>query len=126
MSNTKSVRIEGTIPFNTYEYPELNSKLGELNAPSFGLRIRYEDCSHVPNEHGGKTTMYGFRIEGEEAVPLPWIGRLAEAILEAKGTLTRATILDVDNRMGLLNSDGPATAERVVRHFGGSCPPVEA
>ena len=49
MSNIKEVVIEGYVPFNTYDHPRLNTLLGQVNSPVFGIRVEYQ-WSGMPGE----------------------------------------------------------------------------
>jgi hypothetical protein len=102
VSNIKSISIEGDCPFNTSEYPELNEMLGQLNAPTIGLKIYWggESCC-LPNTSGGKTMMYKFIVMGEEAASVQWIERFVRCVVNAGGKVETAKAFDMDNRCEL-------------------------
>lgn len=102
MANVKSITITGTIPYNTYEYAELNSLLGQLNSPSSGLKIIYPSgCTYKPNSHGGKTAMYDFTLLGEEGVSLEWVDYFTKQVVDAGGQLCRVSVYDLQERCQL-------------------------
>ena len=112
MSNAKNISIVGTCPFNTNEFDDLNNLLGQLNAPTIGIRITWgECCGYVPNAHGGKTAMYPFTVNGIEAVHVGWLNRFMRLIVDAGGTITEAAAVDIDNNQALrLTIPEPAPA----------------
>lgn len=101
MANVKEIVIFGKVPFDCDQHEEMCKVLGQLNAPSTGLRISYGRTSLVPNEHGGKTTMYEFSIEGREAVSMPYVDRVLKAVVDCGGTVEGASVVDVENHQKL-------------------------
>lgn len=98
MSNIKRVDIMGEIPFNTNEYPDVNKFLGQLNAPSTGIRISYPGGVQMrPNRHGGRTAFYRFSIDGEEAVRVEWITALLKAFVAAGSVISHVKVTDIEN-----------------------------
>lgn len=98
MANVKEIVIFGKIPFNCNEHAEMNAILGDLNAPTIGLRINYGKQSlGPPNDHGGRTTFYEYSIEGQEAVSHPYIERMLQAIVDCGGTVEGASVVDIEN-----------------------------
>ena len=96
MSNTKKIIIEGTLPFNCAENENIKGWLASMNSPCFGLRIKWSGSPKtVPNEHGGQTAMYDFKIEGTEAVSYDAIEELVDSILEI-GELEYKRVVDLD------------------------------
>jgi hypothetical protein len=98
MANVHRVVVIGWLPFNTYDYTELNKLLGQLNSPTSGLRIKYTGETQVgpTNEHGGRTTFYRFRIEGEDAVRGVWIEWMADSIRSAGGKIVLGKAEDIE------------------------------
>lgn len=89
MANIKSVRVEGDLPFDCAEDGEMSRWLAVMNGPTFGLRIQWFGRTRdVPNEHGGTTAFYSFRIAGEEAVRWNALDNLKECVLRLGGNLT--------------------------------------
>lgn len=84
MSNVKQVIVRGVLPFHIDQDERARSWLGHLNAPSYGLRIKYAAHYLVDNDRGGKTTMYEFTIAGTEAIAFAAYDDLIDA-LEAAG-----------------------------------------
>jgi hypothetical protein len=100
MANVKEVVIRGEIPFHCGEQDKKMIKLlGQLNMPSFGLRISYGGTRYVPNEYpGGKTCLYTYTIEGREAVTVGWLVDAVDT-LRRIGTTRSAEFRDVENCM---------------------------
>jgi hypothetical protein len=104
MSNVKSVSIAGVVPFTLGESDEMLHLLGQLNLPSFNLRINWTgEDGYRPNEHGGKTLYYKFCIKGSEAVSWSWLDRLMQALVNVGAEFSNATAHDVE--------DGPKAAK---------------
>lgn len=105
MANTKCIQICGTIPYNCTENEETLRLLGQLNAPSFGLKISYGQQKFVPNMDldpntpftSGKTAVYDFVIQGNEAVSNKWIRWAILALKACFGTVDEVTVFDIDN-----------------------------
>lgn len=85
MSNVKEISIVADVPFNYLAHDsDLSAEDAALIAatllgPSMGLSYTYTFAGLVPNDHGGKTTMYRIEIEGTEALSWPFLERLAMA-----------------------------------------------
>lgn len=98
MANVKEIVVFGKLPFNCNDHFEMKAILGDLNAPSIGLRINYGKQSKGPkNEHGGNTTFYEFSIEGQEAVAGAYIDRMLQAIVDCGGVIDGASVVDIEN-----------------------------
>lgn len=91
MANIKEVLIEGEMAYDAGGSEALLKLLGQMNTPSFGLRISYDGRqSMIPNKWGGHTAMYGFTISGMEAVRDEWIEHLLASLsLAAKVTVAK-------------------------------------
>lgn len=104
MSNVKSIRILGIVPFDMGKYADETKvayekfmpKLAEMNMPAFGLKIQYTSANSRPNNHGGKTTMYYFQIEGHEAVNSKWLQALCDDIKAIGGEISKAIVFDIE------------------------------
>jgi hypothetical protein len=102
MSNIKEVVIEGYVPFNTYDHPRLNTLLGQVNSPVFGIRVEYQ-WSGMPgevqkqNKHGGTTSYMPFQLVGREAVPVEWLELAVSVVALATGWVTYGVAYDVDD-----------------------------
>lgn len=98
MSNVKNVRIAGTIPFDLGDNPELIAMVGLINKPTSGLRLTYSehDVSLVPNSHGGRTAMYGFRLTGAEAISFKALDEFCRLVKGLGGTIDLKTIVDLE------------------------------
>ena len=73
MSNVKRVRINGELPYDwasrlTPEETQLMATY--LLSPSIGIRLTWGASHMVPNPDGsnGRTAMYAFNVQGEEAI----------------------------------------------------------
>lgn len=99
MSNVKDIIIRGEVPFNITDHAGARSWLGLLNRPTIGIRITYGTRRFVPNGIG-KTAMYCFSIEGQEAIRYEWIKELIADFRSAGGTVDQAIVMDIEN-------DGP-------------------
>jgi hypothetical protein len=100
MANVKNIHIGGKLPFDCAKHHDLCRFLGQLNAPTFGLRVTWGDAStheYRKNAWGGKTCFVPFDIAGEEAVGDDWATRLVAAIVNAGGDVKGASIRDVEN-----------------------------
>jgi hypothetical protein len=108
MSNCKDVHIVADVPFNWLNWgpggvglpdADIAAVASALMSPSGGLFHSYADLGFTPNDHGGQTAMYRLTIEGTEALPFPFLKRLA-LILKAAGPLARlhvAEARDIEN-----------------------------
>ena len=96
MSNIKDVRITGTIPFDLGDNPELIAMVGLINKPTSGLRLTYSEheVSLVPNSHGGRTAMYGFRLTGMEAISFKALDEFCRLVQVLDGTIDLKSIVD--------------------------------
>lgn len=99
MSNVKDIIIRGEVPFNVANNDDAAKWLGILNGPSIGIRITYGNRRFVLNGVG-KTAMYRFSIEGQEAVRYEWIKKIIADFITAGGTVDYAMVRDIEN-------DGP-------------------
>ena len=97
MSNCKQVAYAGKAPFNIHEDTVVLNLLGQLNAPGFGLRIRWQPTGeYVPNATGGQTAVYAFTIGGFEAVPWSWLTLLVAAFENAGATFHQTDAWDLE------------------------------
>jgi hypothetical protein len=97
VANVKSVEIDGTLPFNCDEHPEMARILAQLNTPTIGLRIKWiGQNGWKPNEHGGVTAMYRFEIRGEEAVSFGYVARVGEIVRACGGVVTHLHAIDLE------------------------------
>lgn len=97
MANIAKVHIKGTLPFHCYNDPKLMAWLAAMNAPTYGLRIKYGDETYVPNNFGGRTSTWGFEITGSEALWQSGVEQLIDSIKSAKGTVTYVDAWDAEN-----------------------------
>jgi hypothetical protein len=98
MSNIKDVTMTGDVPFNTNEHEELNKLIGELNAPTIGLKLRWSGRTRSePNHHGGQTFFYAFGLTGQEAVQEGYLRRFEKAVRDAGGRVEILKIKDIEN-----------------------------
>ena len=98
MANVKMIQISGKLPFNCDQHHGMLRILGQLNAPSSGLKIKWlGNAGYVENSHGGKTTMYHFEISGQEAVSNKWFEAVLQSILDCGGDFKMFSIVDVEN-----------------------------
>jgi hypothetical protein len=99
MANAKKVVIEGHLPFDIANRSEDVQKwLGMMNTPTSGIKITYGGVHYEANDHGGKTAMYDFIIEGVEAIWNSALGRMVAEFQAAGAVVTEACALDMDNR----------------------------
>ena len=98
MANVKSVRIDGSMPFDILERgnERVVRMMAEFSAPSWGLSIRYGDHAWVPNEHGGRTAYYHFTISGSEAVSFAALEEDLKALEAAGATITKKASVDME------------------------------
>lgn len=73
MANVKKVEIRGEMPFNILDDADARflRYFAEMSTPTWGLGVEYDRRRAprmVPNEHGGQTAYYRFRIHGAEAM----------------------------------------------------------
>lgn len=98
MSNIKEVEIAGWLAYDGGQDAKLLSKLGQMQMPSFGLKIYFDNRKmEVPSEFGGKLTLYWYTIEGQEAVGEKYLVDLVEK-LNAKwtGKVMKAYYRDIE------------------------------
>ena len=109
MSNIKRVRIVADVPFDYLDWrPDGDGLPAEeaaflaatLLGPSIGLTWRYTHAGFIPNDHGGQTAMYRLSITGKEALPWPYMKRLAMALKQSSplARLHIAEAKDIENR----------------------------
>ncbi len=100
MANVKAVEITGTLPFDMGEDEEMVRLLGEWNMPACGLRITWTgEAGYKPNEHGGRTAMYNFRLSGTEAVAWAYLDRVV-SIIKRIGDVKTAKARDIEDSGG--------------------------
>jgi hypothetical protein len=101
MSNVKRVQIEGAVPFNLNDYGVMQPFLAGMNSPTINLKIEYsrEAVEMRPNEHGGQTAMYRFKVSGREAVSYGWAEAFKAAVIEIGGEVTVSKIKDVEGQL---------------------------
>lgn len=102
MANVHEFRIEGTVPFNYLsEMPDEDAAFFArfVFSPTTGLVMHVDRRSefYVPNEHGGRTATYRFRLVGEEAVSGPARERLVDALIAGGADMTARQARDVEN-----------------------------
>ena len=106
MSNIKEVYIKGWMPFDSYEHKALNQKLGVLNAPTIGIRIKYLAQekyreTDVENHYkiGNRQCLVSFVIEGQEAFPQKFFDQLTNNINAAGGEIEQYQLIDVEENI---------------------------
>lgn len=110
MANIKRIEIVGEIPFNVDEHHDMCQMLGQMNAPSCGVRIAYTgNAPSRPNEYGGKTAYYNFCISGEEAVSDKWIDHLLKSLVNCGASVSKAQSMDIENETRMMNHKIPTT-----------------
>lgn len=111
MSTVKKVQICGTMTFDASPVAGGDAKdsmkvlmfLGQMALPSYGLKIEFQSKPKmVPNTHGGKTAMYEYEINGEEAIALSALEAVVHD-LKKVGTVSRAMALDIENKGDIVN-----------------------
>lgn len=97
MSNVKEVGITGTMPYSIAQDKEIQPHLAFIAGPTSGLRLEYDFKGwYVPNEQGGRTFMYRFRLEGSEALAFAWFERFMDRIKANGGTIEEENIIDIE------------------------------
>lgn len=97
MSNVKAVSIEGIMPFDAGGNRDLISVIGSIHLPGFGLSLEYgHTTTMVPNEHGGQTTMYPYRLHGQEAISWGFLDRFTDLIKKVGGTVDVEQVIDME------------------------------
>ena len=90
--------MRGRIPFNYYECEPLARAFAFIQSPSSGLRVEFSrEAMLLPNEHGGRTAFYFFKLEGLEAVRTSWLAMVAGCVVAVGGQVDTLKIKDVDN-----------------------------
>lgn len=111
MSNIHEVYIKADAPW------DWASKLPDSEAacfasialnPVMGVQIEQRSLGFVPNDHGGKTSMYEVVMSGEEGFSTGFLDRIASA-LATVGKVSRAEARDIENnsRWFALRTDVP-------------------
>ena len=97
MSNVKQIRIRGLLPFNVYEIEDFVPMLAFLSSPVSGLRINWSGgpVKYVDNEHGGRTALYRFVLEGTEAVSYRFLERFVNAVKQ-HGEIEKSSVIDLE------------------------------
>ena len=98
MSNVKRVEVQGVMPYDCAGNETIRGWLASMNTPTFGLRIRWgkQPVEMRNNEHGGKTAMFAFEIQGEEAVAFTAYDTLLKAITECGGRVNKESCIDLE------------------------------
>ena len=97
MANVKEVVITGYIPFDAGGNVNLINFLGQMNLPTYGLRIIYDgDGKYVDNAFGGRTFFAHFIVRGREAVRVEWLERFVYLVEEVKGKIIIGKAKDVE------------------------------
>lgn len=97
MSNIKRLVIKGTVPFDYLSKDKgLATIIGCMQGPSWGFHLEYGDCKYIPNDHGGDTATYNFKITGEEAVSYGFVSYLVLRLNMAGAIITEAKIMDME------------------------------
>jgi len=98
MANIKRVTIEGDTPFDLYENVELQPLLAFLAGPVSGLQLEWfgEGRKIGPNQFGGYTQCYNFRLSGQEALRWEWFDIFTETIIEIGGRITGYDVVDIE------------------------------
>ena len=99
MSNIKEVYIKGWMPFDSYEHKDLNQKLGVLNAPTIGIRIKYLNQEKYRETDVGQHCLVLFEIAGQEAFPQAFFDNLTNYINLAGGEIEQYQLIDVENNI---------------------------
>ncbi len=99
MSNIKEVYIKGWMPFDSYEHKDLNQKLGVLNAPTVGIRIKYLGQEKYRETDVGQHCLVLFEIAGQEAFPQAFFDNLTNYINLAGGEIEQYQLIDVENNI---------------------------
>lgn len=98
MSNCKQVSIQGIAPFNLHEHEPITPMLASLVSPTCGLKMEWDwnYCELSPNEHGGQTAMYRFRLHGVEAVNFAWLAKFKREIVACGGSISEDKTYDME------------------------------
>lgn len=97
MSNIKQVHISGLAPFDVHENEPLQPKLAYFSSPVCGLHLKWLSREgSVPNEQGGRTSMYRFELTGQDSVAWPWIESFKKDICLAGGSIEFDTTFDME------------------------------
>lgn len=102
MSNCKQIEIVAEVPWDWAQRLPVSEGAcfaSLLLNPVIGVTLDQQDIGHVPNAHGGQTSMYRVCLSGMEAVSTPFLKRLVKA-LEGVGKVTTAEAMDVENQSG--------------------------
>jgi hypothetical protein len=119
VSNVKRIRIIGHVPFNLNQHPTMQAKLASMNTPCSGLKIAYGPQIEMrPNAHGGKTAMYFFDVQGQEAVSTAWIESLIRDVYAIGGIIVRADATDIENNEKITIMKVGYTQLAIVPNFG--------
>lgn len=105
MANVKRVYIAGHLPFDFATRLDADDAafiLRVLHTPSTGLRIRWSENElyYEPNEHGGKTAIYSFVVQGTEAIAFAAVERLRD-LYAAHGEVFDFKVDDIENHVNL-------------------------
>jgi hypothetical protein len=102
MANAHRIYIAGQLPFDFATRLDADDAafiLRVLHTPTTGLRISWSENElyYMPNEHGGKTAIYSFVVQGTEAIAFAAIERLRD-LYEAHGEVFDFKVTDIDNK----------------------------
>ena len=101
MANLKRFYVSGQIPFDlpcnsTERVARFFASLNSLNSPVSGLQITYGKETYVPNEQGGKTSMFEFCISGEEALNWKFTDLVLKEMKENGAIIQKCSIIDIE------------------------------
>ena len=102
MTNAKYVLVKGWIPYDILNphdskvTTDLLKFFATLSAPSWGLRISYQQTKGKPNIYGGETTYYHFEIKGTEAVRFSYVIKNLREMVRHGAEIEMATVTDLE------------------------------
>jgi len=100
MSNIKEVIIEGWMPFDANDNPDLLNFLGKINLPANGLKLSHSGKTKmIPQRNGGQYYYYEFAINGTEAINWEYLKSVVKTMLDSKCIVERAMAKDLEEAM---------------------------
>lgn len=97
MANTKKIEITGSAPFDLYDHKPLQPMLAFIAGPVSGMKLEWTgQLGSVPNEHGGKTAVFAFKLTGREAVSWAWIDAFKKEIDAIGGRIGDDNTRDIE------------------------------
>jgi hypothetical protein len=94
----KRIFITGVAPFDIYQYQNMQPFLSYFVSPTSTVVLEWTGIfTLVPNEVGGRTAMYNFRLSGEDSLSWKYLESFKENIKVIGGTIESDGTIDPED-----------------------------